>query len=110
MSTGVTSALAVAEERAAAGCPGWETWVVSTHDKRLLWSAQPEGARGAVIYDEPTADHLILAVRKYETDLPAHLEDARRRLASVPHTNIGRDEAAVLTALVASLEKLGARG
>jgi hypothetical protein len=108
--TGVTTARAVQEERARRACPGWDTWVTATHDRRNVWSAQPEGAQGAVIHDEPSSDDLINAVRKYEAELPRHLEDARRALESVPDTGIGRDKAAVLGALVAALEKLCERG
>lgn len=105
MTTKVNAALAVQEERARRGCPDWDTWVIGTHDKRLLWSAQPDGARGAVITDQPTADALIRAVARYEAELPRHLEEARRELASVPNTGIGRDKAAVLEALIKALEQ-----
>jgi hypothetical protein len=103
--TGVTTALAVLEERARRACPGWDTWVIQTHDRRLVWSAQPEGALGAVITDQASVDELIRAVRRYEAKLPEHLEDARRQLESVPRTGIGRDKAAVLEALVKALEQ-----
>jgi hypothetical protein len=106
--TGVTTALAVQEERARRACPGWDTWVIQTHDRRLVWSAQPEGALGAVITDAWSVDDLIRAVAKYELNLPKHLEDARRQLASVPNTGIGRDKAAVLEALIKALETLRA--
>jgi hypothetical protein len=109
MTTKVNAALATMEERARRGCPSWDTWVIGTRDKRLLWSAQPEGASGAVITDEPTPDDLIKAVARYEGKLPLHLEEARRELASVPNTGIGRDKAAVLEALVKALEKLAVR-
>jgi hypothetical protein len=108
MSTRVNKALAELEERARRGCPGWETWVIATHDKRLLWSARPDGAAVAVIAGEASAGDLVEAVAAYTLNLPARLEAARRELASVPHTNIGRDRAAVLSTLVAALEKLAA--
>jgi hypothetical protein len=106
--TGRNTALAAQEQRVADACPGWQTWVIQTYDRRLLWSAQPDGALGAVIDGEPSADDLIGAVQAYHGKLPAHLEDARRQLASVPATSIGRDKARVLQALVASLEQLQA--
>lgn len=105
MNVRVNAAPAVQEEHARRGCPGWDTWVIGTHDKRLVWSAQPEGANGAVITDQPAADDLIRAVAKYELNLREHLETARRHLASVPNTGIGRDKAAVLEALVKALEQ-----
>jgi hypothetical protein len=89
MTVRVNAALAALEEHARQGCPGWETWVISTHDRRLLWSAKPDGALVAVIEGETSA--------------------ARRHLANAPDTGIGRDKAAVLAALVAALEKLATR-
>jgi hypothetical protein len=90
-------------------CPGWQVWPIGTWDRRTEWSAQPDGAQGAVIMGKASADELLAAVREYEQDLDRHLDDAKALLASVPDSGIGRDSAAVLAALVSALEALAVR-
>lgn len=89
--------------------PGWEAWPIRTHDGKLLWSAQPEGAKGAVFTQIETPKALRAAVREYMRDLDTHIVHARQRLADCPPTGIGRDRAAVLEALITALENMSAR-
>jgi hypothetical protein len=101
-----TSALAEQEARVAQACPNWEAWPISHHDRRVSWSARPEGASVAVITDAPGSEEVIAAVKAYEAELPRRLEDLKRQLAGAPHTSIGRDKIAVLESVVAALENL----
>ena len=103
------STMAETEDRVRAACPGWDTWVIRTHDSRTEWSARPAGAVAAVIYGRTSPVELIARVRAYERDLPRYLDDARRQLAVLPDTGIGRDQAAVLRTLAAALEALQAK-
>jgi hypothetical protein len=105
----MSTALERVLENVRAACPGWDCWPIQHHDGRVTWSARPEGALAAVITDEPSGVALIVAVHAYTKVLSSRLDEARRQLAIVPTTGIGRDKAAVLTELVASLERLAAR-
>lgn len=100
--------VAETETRLREALPGWECWPIGTWDNRTTWSAQPDGARGAVIDGQPSVDDLIKAVRKYEFELPKHIEGQRRRLAECPDTGYGRDKAAVIQARITALERLQA--
>ncbi len=103
------SVVAQQQDHLREACPGWEVWPIGTWDRRTEWSAQPDGAHGAVITGKASADELLAAVREYEQDLDRHLDDAKALLATVPASGIGRDSAAVLAALVSALEALAVR-
>lgn len=98
------------EERLARELPGWSCWPIGTWDGRTLWNAGPLGPTGnstsAIINDVPSPDELVKRVRAYEAELPQHIAEVRRRMAAVPDTGYGRDQAAVFKARVADLEQL----
>lgn len=97
------------QELVRAACPGWDCWAVLPSHGPLTWSARPDGAPAATITGQPGPAELVAKITGYERDLARHLGDARRRLEMLPHSNVGRDEAAQLQALATALENLSAR-
>src|SRR5215471_8891834 len=99
MSVREATAVETAQDEARAACPGWQVWPVKLFaGNRTVWSAQPDGARVAVIEGADSAEDVVKAVRAYEAGLAGHLDDARALLSLVPDSGIGRDRAGALGA------------
>ena len=100
--------LADSERMLQAALPGWRCWSVSESGGHTTWHARPDGALGAVV-NADSADALLLEARAYQAQLPRHIQEANERLAALADNPVGQDQAAVQTALIASLTALQQR-